>query len=293
MTDSTSKHPAADKESETPAQLSSSLTEFYKSRSTRKRTAKLHNPQEAWTLAIVSGLLNSEFGAIGDYPSNHYQQQSARSWLRSRYWGQAITLNPPKVNDLLEWDDLPADVKHFFKLSHLLSQPGALFITIRFDPEIGEKALRSARGPADWLAYKIKRALESVGIPADQIAFALEFAPGQAKTLHKLHIHGALCIPVEMLERASEALTAALAPKYKQHGTNSAVKLETPEKVGDVAKYVVKESRLTKDRVIRLLNQYHNSNTNKGSNPHRASAIATAGGRAIYNNLRDSLFGKQ
>ncbi|MNF52632.1 hypothetical protein D3C84_339840 [compost metagenome] len=202
-------------------------------------------------------------------------------------------MNPPQVDDLPEWDDLPADVKHFFKLSNLLSQPGALFITTRLDPSIGEKALQSARGPADWLADKIKRALESVGIPADQIAFALELAPKQAKTLHKLHIHGALCIPAEMLEQASEAITAALAPEYKQHGTNAAVRLDTPNKVGDVAKYVVKESVITKDRIIRLRSQLRASSDGKGANPHRATEIATTGGRTLYSNLRRSLFGNQ
>ncbi|RJG12602.1 hypothetical protein D3879_04760 [Pseudomonas cavernicola] len=272
---------------------SSSLAESYKFGTTRKRTVKLQAPQEAWTLAIITGILSTDFGAISNSPFTHFQQKLARDWLRTRYWGEVIILNPPQVDDLPEWDDLPADVKHFFKLSYLLSQPGAQFFTIRLDPSIGEKALAAPRGPSDWLADKIKRALESVGVPADQIAFVLEFAPKQAKTLHKLHIHGALCIPAEMLERASEALKKALAPEYTHHGRNKAVMLEAPRKVADVAKYVVKESKITKDRIIRLLNQLHATNHGKGANPHRASEIATAGGRAIYTNLRSSLFGKQ
>ncbi|MGH8379753.1 hypothetical protein [Pseudomonas sp.] len=282
-----------EKERITPASSPSSFTESYKFGTVRKRTAKLHSPQNAWTLAAITGLLSTGFGAISHYPFSQYQQQLARSWLRSRYWGQAIILNPPQVDDLPEWDDLPADVKHFFKLSYLLSQPGAQFITIRLSPQIGEKALAAPRGPADWLANKIKRALKSVGIPADHIAFALEFAPKQAKTLHKLHIHGAACIPVEMRRQVSEALTDALAPDYKQHGTNEAVRLEAPEKAGDVAKYVVKESKITKNRIIRLLNQNRSNNHGNGASPHRASELATAGGRAIYNDLRGSLFGNQ
>jgi hypothetical protein len=237
----------------------------------------------------VTGLLRNGFGATSDSSFTHYQQQLAKSWLRGRYWGEAIALNSAQVDDLPEWDDLPDGVKHFFKLLHLLSQPGAQFFTIRLDLLIGEKALAAARGPVDWLANKIKRALESVGAPADQIAFALEFAPKQAKTLHRLHIHGALCIPTELLKNASEALREALAPDYILHGSNAAVRFETPAKVGDVAKYVVKESGITKARIVQTLSR---GSAVKGSSPLRASAKATSGGRTIYNSLREKLFGR-
>lgn len=272
---------------------SNTLAESYKPGTTRKRLAKLRSPQEAWTLAVAAGLRRNGFGAISNYPFAHIQQLFAKSWLRSRYWGGAIALNSAPVDDLPDWDDLPADVKHFFKLLHLLNQPGAQFFTIRLDPSIGERALAAARGPADWLADKIKRALESVGVSADQIAFALEFAPKQARTLHRLHIHGALCVSAEMLGRVAKALVDALAPEYKHHGTNAAIKLEAPAKVRDVAKYVVKESGITKNRLIRLLNQNNATDHPKGANPHRASTSATAGGRMLYNDLRSALFSKQ
>ncbi|WP_202370611.1 hypothetical protein [Pseudomonas sp. MWU318] len=287
------EHSPLEKKRGTPASYSSSSTESYKFGTARKRIAKLHSPQNAWTLAAIAGFLSIGFGAISYYPLSQYQRQLARSWLRSKYWGRAIILNPSRVVDLPEWDDLPADVKHFFKLSYLLSQPGTQFVTIRLDARIGEKALAAPRGPADWLANKIKRALESVAIPLNHIAFALEFAPKQARTLHKLHIHGALRIPSEMAKIASIALTKALAPDYKQHGTNEAVRLESPSKAGDIAKYVVKEYKITKERIIALQDQGRANNHINGANPLRASEAVTVGGRSIYDCLRRSLLDNQ
>lgn len=46
---------------------------------------------------------------------------------------------------------------------------------------------------------------------------------------------------------------------------------------------------MTLSRIIRL----RASSDGKEANPHRATEIATAGGRTIYNNLRRSLFVNQ
>lgn len=87
----------------------------------------------------------------------------------------------------------------------------------------------------------------------------------------------------------TEALREALAPDYILHGSNAAVRFETPAKFGDMAKYVVKESGITKARIIQTLNS---GSALKGSSPLQASANATSGGRTIHNSLREILYGR-
>lgn len=187
-----------------------SLTENYKFGRARKRAAKLRNVDETRGLAGKLRAFGYDFGAIGELllsPSSSAStkliKDITRSWLRSRYWGDAMilsdTLDLPSPDSLPEWKRLPAEVAQFFKLMHALNQPDAVFLTSRLDPNIGELALHSERGPCDWLAERITRALRNIGLHAEHMAFSIEFAPKQAKTLHRLHIHGALCIPLGMV----------------------------------------------------------------------------------------------
>lgn len=196
-------------------------------------------------------------------------------------------LDLPWPSTLSEWKRLPADAAQFFKLLHVLAQPNAVFVTCRLDPEIGEQALRAERGPCDWLAERIRLALRGIGLPTEHMAFNIEFAPGQAKTLHRLHIHGALCIPADSRAQAIDEIKKVLAPAYKTHGRNVAVKIEEPQSAPDVARYIPKEARITEPRILKARGR------KKGASAHRASEAATAGGRAAYQAMNQLVYGNQ
>ena len=66
---------------------------------------------------------------------------------------------------LPDWSkNLSKDIKQFFRLRHLLSQPNAHTISIRLGHKIAEAALSAPRGPADYIAGVIMRALKALTI---------------------------------------------------------------------------------------------------------------------------------
>jgi hypothetical protein len=219
-------------------------------------------------------------------------KDTIRSWLKARYWGEAMILSAthylPPPSSLPSWKALPSEVAQFFKLLFVLEHPDAVFATIRLDPEIGDSALEAKRGPCDWLAERLARALRETGVTAEHIAFSVEFAPRQARTLHRLHIHGAIRIPEDLRDQALAAVKKALAPSYTSHGKNQAVIFEEPRKATDVARYAPKEAAFrTEHRIIAV------RGGKRGSSAHRASQAATAGGRRAYESLNQLLYGNQ
>lgn len=238
-----------------------------------------------------------EFGAIGELllsPSTgsektKFMKGIIKSWLKSRYWGRAMvlsdTLDLPQPDSLAKWRMLPSEVAQFFKLLFVLHQTNAVFISSRLDVAVGEQALTSKRGPSDWLAGRINRALSEIQVPTDFVAFSIEFAPKQAKTLHRLHIHGCCCIPEEKRKQAEDVLKKLLAPDYKTHGKNVAVKIERPRKNTDVARYAPKEAAITELRIRKA------RGCKLGSSAHRASARATRGGQEAYEMMNKFLHG--
>jgi hypothetical protein len=273
---------------------SSKITKFGTS---RKRPAKLRTVDDSRTLAVLTHALGGDFAAIeglilstkAGSANTKYIKGLIRSWLKSRYWGQAMILDGthhlPPPSSLPKWRALPPEVAQFFKLLFVLEDPDAIFVTIRLDQNIGDDALDALRGPCDWLADRIKRALREVGCNYKHLAFCIEYAPGKAKTLHRLHIHGAMRIPPERRNAALAALKSALAPNYKTHGKNHAVKFEEPRKATDVARYAPKEAALTEGRILSARGK------KRGSSAHRASQAATAGGSEAYLSLNRFLYG--
>lgn len=151
------------------------------------------------------------------------------------------------MGKLPEWSkSLNKDIKQFFRLRQLLSQPDALTISIRLGRKVAEAALSAPRGPADFLAGLITRTLSVHGIKA-QLVFNLEFIHGSCRENHPLHIHGALCVPGERVHAVTQALTRALASDYRARWTNVAVLLEEPLPGGFWASYCIKESAVTSE----------------------------------------------
>lgn len=255
----------------------------------RKRVAKLSTPDAARTLVAMVMEQAGRFGAIGGTTpysptTGAFVRRMVKDWLKSRYWGQAMILDSthhlPPPDSLPDWNRLPSDVAQFFKLIAVLHHPDAIFATIRLDIDIGERAIQAKQGPCSWLAERITRALASARIDSTHMAFSIEFAPKQAKTIHRLHIHGALRIPAHLREQAKEALKEALAPLYVQHGTNEAIQLEEPHSAPDVARYIPKDEASTHHKLKRL------RGTTTGSGAHRSTSEATRGGQQRYSNIQ-------
>lgn len=260
----------------------------------RKRVAKLSTPDAARTLVAMVMGQEDRFGAIGGntpYSPNTgaIVRRMVKDWLKSRYWGQAMILDSthhlPPPDSLPDWNRLPSDVAQFFKLIAVLHHPDAIFATIRLDIDIGERAIHAKQGPCSWLAERITRALASADIDSTHMAFSIEFAPKQAKTIHKLHIHGALHIPAHLREQAKEALKQALAPLYAQHGTNEAIQLEEPHRAPDVARYIPKDETPTQNKLKRL------RRTKAGNGAHRSTSEATRGGQQNYSSIKQFISG--
>jgi hypothetical protein len=139
---------------------------------------------------------------------------------------------------------LGKDLKQYFRLSHLASQPDAQAMSIRLDHETAEAALCAPRGPADYLADIIRRTLKKLGIETE-MAFNLEFIHGASKENHSLHIHGVFCIPHERIPEVAEALRIALALDYRARWKNVAILLEPVQNARWWASYCVKEYDIT------------------------------------------------
>lgn len=140
------------------------------------------------------------------------------------------------------------EMKQYFRLHLLCTKPGAKTTTIRLDHDAAEAALAAPRGPANYLAEIIKRALAKLGIKSE-LAFNLEFNHTGSTENHPLHIHGAFCIPDVRISEVSEALRRALALGYRQRYTNLAVHIENPRSAHWWAAYCIKEYTVTAARL--------------------------------------------
>lgn len=165
------------------------------------------------------------------------------------------------------------DLKQFFRLLHLASQPSAQTMSIRLDHDIATAALAAPRGPADYLADTIKRTLKKLGLETE-MAFNLEFIHGASKENHSLHIHGVFCIPDKRIPDVTEALRVALAPDYRARWSNVAVLIEPPQSVSCWAAYCVKEHGIT----MKMLE----AQTGEKWSPGYSSRLLTQRARIFY-----------
>jgi hypothetical protein len=168
------------------------------------------------------------------------------------------------------------DLKQFFRLLHLASQPNAQAMSIRLDNDTAEAALSAPRGPADYLADIIKRTLKKLGIETE-MAFNLEFTHGASKENHSLHIHGVFCIPDEHLLDVTEALRTALALDYRARWNNVAVLLEPPQNACRWASYCLKEFDVT---TMMLADQ-----TGERRSPGYSTRLLTQRANAFYEDI--------
>ena len=183
---------------------------------------------------------------------------------------------------LPDWSkSLSKDIKQFFRLRHLLSQPHAHVISIRLGHKVAEAALSASRGPADYLAGVIMRTLKALGINTE-LAFNLEFVHGACRENHPLHIHGVLCVPDDQLPAVIDALTRALSAGYRARWKNVAVLLERPQSPGFWASYCIKESAVTSGILFR--------NFGRTDSASYATRGQTRNARAFYAKI-DKWFG--
>lgn len=158
---------------------------------------------------------------------------------------QSIVRSYLSKGKLPDWSkSLKKDIKQFFRLRQLLSQPDARAVSIRLGNKVAKAALSAPRGPADYLAGVIMRALRALGI-STELVFNLEFVHGECRENHPLHIHGALCVPDDQIEAVTVALVGALASGYRARWTNVAVLIQSPQNVGFWAGYCTKELSVT------------------------------------------------
>lgn len=164
---------------------------------------------------------------------------------------------------LPEWAKfVTPEMKQFFRIFLLCTEPDAKTITIRLDHETAEAALSSPRPPANYLGEIIKRTLAKLGIETD-LAFNLEFNHTGRTENHPAHIHGTLCIPDDRVDEVTGALRSALAEGYRQRYKNLAVHIETPKSARWWAAYCIKEYditgiKLTTDRGRKARPEYSN-----------------------------------
>lgn len=185
---------------------------------------------------------------------------------------------------LPDWSkSLSKDIKQFFRLRHLLSQPHAHVISIRLGHKVAEAALSASRGPADYLAGVIMRTLKALGVNTE-LAFNLEFVQGACRENHPLHIHGVMCVPDDQLPAVIDALTRALAAGYRARWKNVAVLLERPQSPGFWASYCIKESTVTSEVLFRKCGRPDSASY--------ATRTQTRNAKAFYNKVEE-WFGKE
>lgn len=236
----------------------------------------LYNPGRAGLVADFY-LKHTEFVvAISDINSEHdnHQLEAVRKTdtfirkLMKSYQGTGV---------LPDWAKFVSpEMKQYFRLHLLCTKPDAKTITIRLDHDSAEAALAAPRGPANYLAEIIKRALMKLGIKTE-VAFNLEFNHTGSTENHPLHIHGAFCIPDDRVDEVSEALRTALALDYRQRYKNVAVLIEKPRSARLWASYCIKEYRITAFRL--------EAERGRKSRPDYATQKLTKEARAFYEDI--------
>ncbi|RIZ46327.1 hypothetical protein CIK02_04190 [Pseudomonas putida] len=185
------------------------------------------------------------------------------------------------TGELPDWAKFVSpEMKHYFRLHLLCTKPDAKTITIRLDRDTAEAALAAPRGPANYLAEIIKRALKRLGIETE-LAFNVEFNHTSSNENHPLHIHGALRIPDDRLKEVTEALRKSLAEGYRQRYKNVAVHIEKPRSAHWWAAYCIKEYSITASRLEAERRQ-------KGR-PDYAIQKLTQDAKAFYEGISDWL----
>lgn len=145
------------------------------------------------------------------------------------------------TGELPDWAKFVSpSMKQYFRIHLLCTKPDAKAVTIRLDQASATAALAAPRGPANYLAEVIKRSLAKLGVESD-LALNLEFNHTATTENHPLHIHGAFCIPDELMGDVSAALRDALAQGYRQRYNNLAVLIEKPKSARMWATYCIKE----------------------------------------------------
>jgi hypothetical protein len=217
----------------------------------RRVTAKaLATPGQAWLLAGFADGMEKRVAAISHLDPEIDQKDIERIQKIDSYV-QSLARNYLSTGKLPDWSkSLSKDIKQFFRLRHLLSQPHAQVISIRLGHKVAEAALSAPRGPADYLAGVIMRTLKALDVNTE-LAFNLEFVHGACRENHPLHIHGVLCVPDDQLPAVVDALTRALAAGYRARWKNVAVLLERPQSPGFWASYCIKESTVTAETISR------------------------------------------
>lgn len=217
----------------------------------RRVTAKaLVTPGQAWLLAGFADGMEKRVAAIGQLDPEIDQRDIERIQKIDSYV-QSLARNYLSTGKLPDWSkSLSKDIKQFFRLRHLLSQPHAHVISIRLGHKVAEAALGAPRGPADYLAGVIIRTLKALGIHTE-LVFNLEIVHGACRENHPLHIHGALCVPDDQIAAVTGALSLALAAGYRARWRNVAVMLEKPRSPGFWASYCIKESAVTAATIFR------------------------------------------
>jgi len=168
------------------------------------------------------------------------------------------------------------EMKQYFRLHLLCTKPDAKTITIRLAHDSAEAALAAPRGPANYLAEIIKRALVRLGIETE-VAFNLEFNHTGSTENHPLHLHGAFCIPDDRMDAVSEALRTALALDYRQRYKNIAVHIEKPRSARWWATYCIKEYSITACRL--------EADRGRKSRPDYAAQKLTQEAKAFYEGI--------
>lgn len=217
----------------------------------RRVTARaLVTPGQAWLLAGFAAGMEKRVAAISQLDPQIDRRDIERIQKIDSYV-QSLARSYLSTGKLPDWSkSLSKDIKQFFRLRHLISQPHAHVISIRLGHKVAEAALNAPRGPADYLAGVIMRTLKALGINTE-LAFNLEFVHGVCRENHPLHIHGVLCVPDEQLPAVTDALTQALASGYRARWKNVAVLLERPQSPGFWASYCIKESAVTSEILFR------------------------------------------
>lgn len=258
-----------------PATLAQIRVNAKISRSTRRGQA-LSTPGRAGLIAGFSLIHAARVVAISKlHPC--VDRVQLETLLRIDTFIQKLVREYQGAGKLPEWaKSVSPEMKQYFRIFHQCRKPESKTITIRLDHKTAEAALAAPRGPANYLAEIIKRALAKLGIETD-IAFNLEFNHTGRTENHPAHIHGALCVPGDRIGDVIEALRCALAEGYRQRYRNLAVHIEAPHRPHWWASYCVKEYGIT---AIKL-----SSDRVRKTRPDYATQSLTQEAKAFYEDI--------
>jgi len=187
-----------------------------------------------------------------------------------KFQNLAKTKRYQKTISLPTWKKLPDHLKHVFRTAACGRDKNSIALSCNLSHQVASRAMRSFRGPADYIGRKLRDLLIELGLPP-MTALTLEDSLNRNGNNPGLHFHAALRAPAEKISQLTKRLKQVFAENYIEAWNNKAVCIKPIRTTGGWAAYCT-ETLNTPDQCLEVATY--------------ATQQASKSGEELYNELK-------